>query len=320
MSSTTGRPAGRPGGGRYVHQAAIYHSDEELAALVAPFLREGAAAGEPTLLALDEARQRTVGAALGDLAGVTELGGRYDEPLETLCASQELVTGHVDAGAAAVRLVGEVPHAGIAANWDGWARYEAVINRCYASLPLWGLCCYDARTTPPAVLADVARVHPYVATSDGPRPNPSYLDPAVFLAERARDEIDPLEAERPHVEVVDPAPATARRAVAALPAGELDPIAVDGLLLAVNEAVVNATVHGEPPVTLRAWAAADRVVVTVHDHGPGVADPCTGLLPPAQEPTGGCGLWLANRVCRRVTLAPDADGFTVRLVAGCPAA
>jgi hypothetical protein len=63
----------------------------------------------------------------------------------------------------------EVPHPGVGAPWDGWARYEAAVNRAYAEFPLWGLCAYDTRITPGPVLDDVARTHPYFATADGPR-------------------------------------------------------------------------------------------------------------------------------------------------------
>ena len=65
------------------------------------------------------------------------------------------------------RVASEVPHPGVGAPWDGWARYEAAINRAYAEFPLWGLCAYDTRITPGAVLDDVARTHPHLATAHG---------------------------------------------------------------------------------------------------------------------------------------------------------
>lgn len=62
----TGTPA-RHGG--FFHVAVIYSADEELLAVALPFLRDGAAAGEPTLLAGNERQQRIVGDELGSRAG-----------------------------------------------------------------------------------------------------------------------------------------------------------------------------------------------------------------------------------------------------------
>ena len=55
------------------------------------------------------------------------------------------------------------------ATWDWWCRYESAVNDAYDEFPLWGLCTYDTRTTPAAVLADVARTHPTFVTADGGR-------------------------------------------------------------------------------------------------------------------------------------------------------
>jgi hypothetical protein len=60
-------------------------------------------------------------------------------------------------GSSRIRVASEVPHPGGGAPWEGWARYEAAVNRAYAEFPLWGLCAYDTRITPGRVLDDVAR-------------------------------------------------------------------------------------------------------------------------------------------------------------------
>jgi anti-sigma regulatory factor (Ser/Thr protein kinase) len=75
-------------------------------------------------------------------------------------------------------------------------------------------------------------------------------------------------------------------------------------------------------VLVLAWATADRVVVSIHDSGPGPSDPFVGLLPRPRQPLpdgqsagGGRGLWITHQLCSHVSLLYD-DGFTIRLIAG----
>ncbi|MDG4801890.1 ATP-binding protein [Micromonospora sp. WMMD980] len=86
--------------------------------------------------------------------------------------------------------------------------------------------------------------------------------------------------------------------------------------MAVSEVVGNALRHGTPPVRLRLWSAPDRIVVAVHDRGPGPKDPYAGLLPAGDGTEGGLGLWITHQSCDHVTHHRDADGFTIRLTAG----
>jgi anti-sigma regulatory factor (Ser/Thr protein kinase) len=307
----------------FFHEAAVYDTDEEFLGVVTPFLRAGVAAGEPTLLGVNRRQEGLVREALdGDVEGVTLLAGdaQYANPLSALRLNTALFSNHVEAGASRVRIVGEVPHPGTGAAWDGWVRYEAAINHLYSALPVWGICPYDTRNTPADVLADVRRLHTHLATPGGSVPSAGYTDPAEFLAERAALAIDVLERTAPHVELDDPRPADGRHAVAALArAAGLDDDGTDDAVLAVNEAVSNALAHGLPPVRMRAWASADRVVVAVSDGGAGPTDPFAGLLP--GRPSGlhaGLGLWVLNQVCSRVALTHGAAGFTVRFVVGTP--
>jgi anti-sigma regulatory factor (Ser/Thr protein kinase) len=91
----------------------------------------------------------------------------------------------------------------------------------------------------------------------------------------------------------------------------------DDLVLAVSEAVTNAFVYGQPPIRVRMWLGADRVVIDVHDGGRGPADPLAGFLPSrGPDAESGRGLWLAHRLGIDVDLVAADDGFTVRLRAG----
>ncbi|HVL02833.1 MAG TPA: sensor histidine kinase, partial [Acidimicrobiales bacterium] len=301
----------------FCHDAVFYGSDEEFLGIVAPFLDEGVAAGEPTLAALGDAHAELMRSQLAVPAGVTFLPGsvRYDRPAASIKADHELFARHVAAGADSIRVVVEMPEAGVDASWDGRARYEAAANRAFESFPLWGLCAYNLRTTPPDVVDDVERTHPFITTADGCRlQNDRYEDPATFLANRPRGEPDPLEGELPPLELVGPSPAVARHAVTEMSGRtNLSSGEVDDMIVAVSEVVTNAILHGRPPATVRVWAAPDRMVVTVHDLGPGPSDPFVGLVPTARAGgEGGFGLWIAHQLCRRVTLDADDDGFTVR--------
>lgn len=317
----TGAAAGHSG---YFHEAAFYGSDDELLDLVVPFVTGGVAAGEPTMVALDDRSSDLVRAAVGDASGVTFLphASQYTRPALTIKHYRQVIEGHVAAGAGQVRAVGSVPHPGLGAPWDAWARYEAAVDRALADLPLWGFCPYDTRTAPDEVLADVERLHPHLVTAGGHHvANGRFADPQAVAAGRPPPAPDPVEAQSPALELADPTPAAARRGVrdvahrATLPQGT-----VDDLVIAVSEAVANALAHGRPPVVLRAWATADRMVVTVRDRGRGPADPLVGLMPVPDRARGGLGLWIAHQVCSEVGLVVDEDGFTVRLTARAPAA
>lgn len=304
----------------YFHETAFYGSDGELLDVVVPFLEGGRAAGEPTLVALDRRNTALVRGAM-DVDGIRFLpgAGQYDRPAATIRAYRHMLAGLVAAGAEQIRVVGDVPHPGSGAPWQGWARYEAVVNHAYDAFPLWGLCPYDTRTTPADVLEEVALLHQHVATPDGGHTrNDRYVDPASHLAARGSGPADPLLEGPPAFDLRDPTSQDARIAVAALGV-PLERGTIEDLVAATSEVVSNALRHGRPPVRVRGWVGPDRVVVLVHDGGGGPADPFVGLLQPDRDPaSGGLGLWIAHQLCSEVALSSDDDGFDVLLVAGAP--
>ncbi|MGB8995673.1 MAG: sensor histidine kinase [Pseudonocardiaceae bacterium] len=314
----TGAAAGHRG---YFHETAFYDSDEEFLTIVVPFLQGALEAGEPTVVALSDANEKLVRNAMQDASNLSFLDAPYTRPASTIRAYRELLAKHVACGVSQIRVVGDVPNPGVGVPWDCWARYEAAINEIFDEFPLWGLCPYDTRTTPADVLADVIRTHPYTATVDGQHlTNARFEDPAGFLTRRPSCDAEPLEAEPPIADLIDPTPAAARRAVRDVAhSTDLAGVDVDDLVFAVSEVVTNGICHGRPPVHLRLWAVPDRIVATVTDQGPGPTDPFAGLLPTTRETsTAGLGLWLAHQMCDHVTLRRTDNGFTIRLVAGAP--
>ena len=117
--------------------------------------------------------------------------------------------------------------------------------------------------------------------------------------------------------MTDPSAAQARHAVTSIGRGQVPDTAVQDLVIGVSEAVSNAWRHGRPPVTARIWAAPGRILVRVHDTGPGPADPLAGLVPAWASPgRQGAGLWLIHVLGLDAALIRSRDGFTVRLAAG----
>ena len=314
----TGAAAGHEG---YFHEAAYHSSDEELLAVVVPFLTGGCDAGEPTVMAVSERTTALIRSALPPRVNVECLSGdtTYARPAAAIRAYRRMLAGHVADGAPQIRILGEMPASVFGATWDGWARYEAAVNHAYDEFPLWGMCVYDRRTTPAEVLRDVARTHPRIARPDGTHPvSEAYTDPVAFLGERGPPPADPVQASPPVADLTAPTPAAARHAVRAANTGTVPADDLEDLVVAVSEAITNAMVHGRPPVGMRIWTGAGRIVVTISDGGAGPKDPFAGLLPASNRATGGRGLWIVHQSCAYVAGQSTPDGFTLRLTAGNP--
>jgi anti-sigma regulatory factor (Ser/Thr protein kinase) len=319
----TGAAAGRTG---YVHEAVFYADDEELLGVVVPFLRDGVAAAEPTVVSLGEEHAELVRAALPthDASRVVfhPGGDMYARPAAAIRSYRAMLSDFTAAGAHQIRIIGELPPPALRVTWDSWARYEAAINHSYDAFPLWSMCAYDTRATPAAVLADVASTHPSVAApGDRHLPSPDYVEPGRFLRRRTPVAPDPLQLTPPPFEQKDPPPGDARAAIARLnesvPGGILPREKLADLQIAATEAIANGLTHGRPPVVVRCWAGTDRIVVTVNDRGQGPADPFSGLQAAAHAPHGGFGLWLTHQLCDHVAM-DHRDGFTLRLISGNP--
>jgi anti-sigma regulatory factor (Ser/Thr protein kinase) len=299
------------------HQALLYGSDEDFLATAVPFLDEAAARGEATVVTVEPPLGRALLDAVRDPESVEMVGDRYESPLAALRAYHELFSRALEP----LRVIGQIPHAGLRDDWLGWARYEAVANDFFAPFPVEALCPYDTRTTPDAVLEDVVLTHPGVAGVGGHRHNPDYIEPEAFLALLAEGEVDVLERTQPRFVIHDPHPVDARQAVVALARlAKLGPAAGEQLGLATSEVVANAIAYGEPPVRLSAWSRGGRVAVAVSDHGVGPEDPYAGLMPGhAGGPSQGLGLHIAYQVCN-VALTYSATAFTVHLASRSPLA
>jgi anti-sigma regulatory factor (Ser/Thr protein kinase) len=115
----------------------------------------------------------------------------------------------------------------------------------------------------------------------------------------------------------DPSAAQVRHAVTSIGRGQVSDTALENLVIGAGEAISNARLHGRPPVTARIWTVTGRILIHVHDTGPGPADPLAGLVPAWARPgLRGAGLWLTHMLGLDAALIRSRDGFTVRLAAG----
>lgn len=298
------------------HETAFYDSDDDFLAIAVPFVEGGLREGQPTLVACAQKNTALLRDALGRDDAVTYLQGadQYARPADAIASYRDIYGKHAQQGATRIRTVGDVPHPGFGVPWDWWGRYENAANQAFAEFPLWGLCPYDTRITPPEVLADVETVHEYIATASGEHlPNPGF-----GTADRLSKPVpDALERGAPLVSLVDPTPAAVREAVGAAISGvRLTEDNSHDVVYAASEIVTNGLSHGAAPVRFRLWADDSRVVVTATDQGSGPSDPMAGLMPTTATRSAGLGLWILHRTCDYVSMGCDEDGFTVRVSVG----
>ena len=329
MDWTTAGGVGHPPTGGFPHDALLVDSADDLVGTVTPFLRNGLAAGDAAVLAV----QPTTGAALRDALGddprivVLDEQDVYGPRTPAAITSlRRLARAHGPGGGRRVRVVGEIDFGPTARDWLEWERYEAVINEALRGWDLWGVCVYDTAVAPDAVLESARRTHGQLVTPASRTANPDYTDPATYLRSLPIPD-EPLERTPPRLSAADVSDFIGlRHAVAAELAGLRAPSdLIEDFLLAVDEMTSNAVRHGLPPVSLRLWTARDRVVCTITDGGPGWDDPFAGYGPAHGEDLsrGGMGLWLARQLCDHVDITggehhPGSGTISVRLTTHLP--
>jgi len=299
----------------FAHELFLHTSTDEMLDFVIPFAQEGVAAGEPTLLAVRAATAAAVLNGLGPSPYLTVLPviGQPGRPASDLRATDALLADYA-AKAPRVRILNQEPIVP-AEHWHEWRRLEAVVNLALAHHNAWGVCLYDRHTLTAEQANDLCAMHPLMWSGGQHHTNNRYQDPAEFISKHANAPPDSVEQTAPTVELTDPSPATARATVTGCTQHSGLPVAeVEGLILATNEAVVNAIVHGKPPIVLRIWTQPDQVTVTVTDTGTGPTDPFVGLLPPDTAEGRGLGLWISHQLIH-VTHHRHPDGYTIRISA-----
>ncbi|MCZ2804474.1 sensor histidine kinase [Modestobacter sp. VKM Ac-2983] len=301
------------------HDLVLHSSAEELAAVAVPFLRAGLEAGEAAVITINDPAAAMLRDALGDDERVHVVPRQEVYRARTptaITAVRRLVERETARGRHRLRVVGETDFGRTPREWLEWQRYEAVVNEAMRSWPSWGLCAFDVEELPPELVECGLRTHTHLVSADGRRPNPLFTEPADYLRELPVPD-EPLESTEPLLQVDDAKDfAGLRHAVGARLTqlhGSRD--ALEDLHLAIDEMSANAVRHGGPPVQLRLWASADRVVCRISDGGAGMDDPFAGYGPAHGDDLshGGMGLWLARQLCDHVDVVDGPDGLSIRL-------
>jgi anti-sigma regulatory factor (Ser/Thr protein kinase) len=314
----TGLP--RSAGGPVLgHSFAVVGSDAELLDVALPYLDAGLRAGDVVVLSASSETADLVARELGEGSRalrvdptITLLGARAPDALAR-CGR------YVDealAGGVRLRALAEVQFGPEPEDWREGERFESVYSRLMGNAPAAGLCLYDTRRLPKAVVRGAAATHPLCADGAAWSANAAYRDPAEHLVSLPRPR-EPLEETAP-VLVVENAPRLLdlrHQLAAVIAAWVSDPEQEEDLRLAAAEIAANAFRHGRPPVSARVWVDNHRMVCEITDSGTSFDDPFAGFLP-AHGPDlgrGGMGLWLARKLWDHVDLIRRTDGFTVRL-------
>jgi anti-sigma regulatory factor (Ser/Thr protein kinase) len=318
MTSSTG-PA-------HLHAALLYRTAEDLTSTAVPFLADGLAVGEAAVLACREQNSALLAEALGHDERIVILPreGIYTRTGDAIAMLRRVVRRQVAAGAAGVRLLGEVPIDRSGDAWHEWHRGEAIFNVALEPLPLSIVCAYDRRELSDAIRHGVEETHPALMTPAGPVPNHRYVEPATVLRLTPTTLAGRAEDTPPTLQLTGLADATRLPELRARVRAALDGSGEPGQLrsrfaAAVAEVLLNALRHGRPPVAVRLWATPTRLECTVTDRGDGFDDPLAGYTPPGNGfPPAGAGLWLARQACDTLETYRVGTGFAVHLATGLP--
>jgi AcrR family transcriptional regulator len=301
-----------------VHEALVFSSDDEYVERVVPFLHGGLAAGQPTMAVVMPASAALLRKALGNAADevvFVDASTHYRRPARSIAEYRRYLDAELSRpGAELVRVVGEIPLEPAEQPHIDWMRYESMVNRTFADYPVWIICAYDTRVLPDDVIADALRTHPLVSTGDRNDTSAGYVEPDQFLErpvlhERARvgRGTDPfasmtISGERDLDELRGVVGRAARAAA-------LAPTTVDDVIVAVEELVRDAVLHGSGEASVQVAREGARWHCDIVERG---SDPRSNRR---------IGLSIADLIGERVDVAAAAGGHTVRLTfAGPPEA
>lgn len=298
------------------HEAFFYADDAEFSAGVASFIRDGLAAGEPTMVILPQEKSALVQAELGGgrpgvwFADMREVG---HNPARIIPAWHDFVDEHLGRGVG-LRGIGEPIGPGLAADvLVECHNHEALLNLAFPDLlDFWLLCPYDSGSLPVEVLDQARRNHPRILENGGAHGSPSYhhLPP---MGELPGDPLPDPPASAVEVRFDAGCLTTVRSLVAdrARDTGLSADREAD-LVLSVNEIAANSIQYGGGSGVLHMWQEPSALICDIRDDGV-ITDPLVGRLAPGTSPESSRGLWVVNQLCDLVQVRSSVAGTIVRL-------
>jgi anti-sigma regulatory factor (Ser/Thr protein kinase) len=299
----------------YRHEALFYAGADDLLAQSLPFIRDGVAAGEATLVVLDRAKISALRHELGGEAnGVAfiDMSVVGVNPARIIPVWQDFVQAHGRDGRR-IRGIGEPIWAGRgAAELAECHRHEELLNLAFGNLSFALLCPYDTECLDPDVIERARQTHPLVREGGTTSASSSFRG-ADAIAGPFDEPLPPPPPDTPVLVFGVPTLAAARSWVAThadsvgLPSEQ-----AGDLLLAFNEIATNSVVHGGGDGSVSVWSRDGAVVCEIRDAG-SMRNPLAGRTRPTPHAPGGRGLWIANQLCDLVQLRTSAVGTVVRL-------
>lgn len=298
-----------------VHEALIHVSDDEMAGALVPFLRDGLARDQGTVVAAGERTVGVLSAALGadaDRVLFVPADFVYATPHGAINAYHGVIRKFLQEGRSGVCAVGEVKYGSTPESNADWLRYESIAHSVFEDAPLHVICPYDVRTLPASIVEHARLTHPMLVQGASRHVSDSFVEPEQMLHSLPGSSLAP--ASPPDFAVDELADQRLARAElerflsARLPASRSSEA-----LLACAELIANAARHGRGPASVAAWSRAGSVVVRVANEGPQIADPCAGYRLGTDLASGGMGLWLARQMSDEflVESLPDGPAVTV---------
>jgi anti-sigma regulatory factor (Ser/Thr protein kinase) len=300
---------------RFRHWAMLYRGEQGFLDGALPFIREGTAAGEPTLVMVSAGKIELLREALGgDRDGVVfaDMGQLGANPARIIPAWRRFVDEYDD-DERPLRGIGEPIWATRSAPELAECRlHEALLNVAFADAHDFDLLCpYDSESLDAEVIAEAERSHPLLVENGRERASDHYPGLEAMAA--------PVDAPLP-----EPPPGAEEFRFDAGTLGELrgyirrygrraeiDDQAIENLVIGVNELATNSIRHGGGSGTAKLWRESDVLICEIRDRGK-LSDPLVGRIDPPVSELRGRGLWLANQVCDLIQIRSLPDGTQAR--------
>jgi anti-sigma regulatory factor (Ser/Thr protein kinase) len=296
------------------HEAVLYAGEDDFAARLLPFIRDGVARDEPVMVATSAGRIERLRSGLNgesDSVRFVDMAELGRNPARIIPAWREFA----EAGEGRPqRGIGEPIWAGRTdAEVSECHHHESLLNLAFAEGPELSLLCpYDVDALPAEVIECARRTHPfvdeggsiaseeYLPPDTAPSPFSGPLSPVPESAPTRRFDLEQLEAVRSFI-------------TAWAEEQGLDRRHAQDLMLAMHELTANSVRHGGGRGTVRVWRDGDAVVGEVSDRGRLRTSPLVGRAMPDDTTQGGRGLWIVNQLCDLVQIRSLPRGNVVRV-------